>query len=70
MKRPADISPSTCVRRSSVNERNWRVVFGAIALGCTLAVAQPPVQASPILTAILVVVAGVAGFLKAPDDAE
>lgn len=51
-----------------MTERNWRVIFGAIALGCTLAVAQPPVQQYPWVVAILVVLAGVAGFLKAPDD--
>lgn len=50
--------------------RQWRIVFGAIALGCTLAVAQPPVQEIPALVAILVVVAGVAGYLKAPPDIE
>jgi hypothetical protein len=51
-----------------MTSRQWRVLFGAIALGCTLLVAQPPVQDSPILVAILVVVAGVAGYLKAPPD--
>lgn len=50
--------------------RQWRIVFGAIAFGCTLAVAQPPVQEIPALVAILVVVAGVAGYLKAPPDIE
>jgi hypothetical protein len=50
--------------------RQWRVLFGAIALGCTLAVAQPPVQEYPALVAILVIVAGVAGYLKAPPDIE
>jgi hypothetical protein len=45
----------------------WRTLFGAIALGCTLAVAQPPVQQYPVLVAIFVIVAGVAGYLKAPD---
>jgi hypothetical protein len=50
--------------------RQWRVVFGAIALGCTLAVAQPPVQDQPALVAVLVIIAGVAGYLKAPPDIE
>lgn len=50
--------------------RQWRIVFGAISLGCTLAVAQPPVQEQPLLVAILVVVAGVAGYIKAPPDIE
>ena len=53
-----------------MSSRQWRVVFGAIALGCTLAVAQPPVQDQPVLVAILVIVAGVAGYLKAPPDIE
>ena len=51
-----------------MTSRQWRVIFGAVALGCTLAVAQPPVQEQPLLVAILVVVAGVAGYLKAPPD--
>ena len=48
--------------------RQWRVLFGAVALGCTLAVAQPTVQEQPWLITILVIVAGVAGYLKAPPD--
>lgn len=48
--------------------RQWRIVFGAISLGCTLAVAQPPIQEIPALVAILVVIAGVAGYIKAPPD--
>lgn len=51
-----------------MSSRQWRVLFGAIALGCTLAVAQPPIQDQPVLVAILVIVAGVAGYLKAPPD--
>jgi hypothetical protein len=50
--------------------RQWRVLFGAIALGCTLAVAQPPIQDNPLVVAVLVIVAGVAGYLKAPPDIE
>lgn len=50
--------------------RQWRVLFGAIALGCTLAVAQPPIQQIPALVAVLVIVAGVAGYLKAPPDVD
>jgi hypothetical protein len=51
-----------------MTSRQWRVIFGAVALGCTLAVAQPAVQQIPALVSILVVVAGVAGYLKAPPD--
>jgi hypothetical protein len=51
-----------------MTSRQWRVVFGAVALGCTLLVAQPPIQQYPLAVAILVVVAGVAGYLKAPPD--
>jgi hypothetical protein len=51
-----------------MTSRQWRVLFGAISLGCTLAVAQPPVQEFPALVAIFVIVAGVAGYLKAPPD--
>lgn len=52
-----------------MTSRQWRVIFGAVALGCTLAVAQPAIQeSSPIVVAILVIVAGVAGYLKAPPD--
>lgn len=51
-----------------MTSRQWRVVFGSVALGCTLAVAQPAVQELPALVAILVIVAGVAGYLKAPPD--
>ena len=53
---------------SKISNRTWRTIFGAVALGCTLAAAQPPTQESPILLAIFVVAAGVAGFLKAPTD--
>jgi hypothetical protein len=53
-----------------MSARQWRVLFGAVALGCTLLVAQPPVQQYPLVVAILVVVAGVAGYLKAPPDIE
>ena len=53
-----------------MSARQWRVLFGAVALGSTLAVAQPPVQEHPALVAILVIVAGVAGYLKAPPDLE
>ena len=51
-----------------MTSRQWRVLFGAVALGCTLAVAQPTVQEQPWLITILVIVAGVAGYLKAPPD--
>lgn len=51
-----------------MSSRQWRVVFGAVALGSTLAVAQPPVQDQPVLVAILVIIAGVAGYLKSPPD--
>ena len=51
-----------------MSSRQWRVLYGAVALGCTLAVAQPPVQEIPALVAILVIVAGVAGYLKSPPD--
>ena len=51
-----------------MTSRQWRVIFGAVALGCTLAVAQPTVQEYPLLVTIFVVVAGVAGYLKAPPD--
>lgn len=51
-----------------MSNRQWRVLFGAIALGCTLAVAQPPVQEYPVLVALFVIVAGVAGYLKSPPD--
>jgi hypothetical protein len=51
-----------------MTNRQWRVLFGAIALGCTLLVAQPPVADYPVLVAALVVIAGVAGYLKAPPD--
>ena len=53
-----------------MSPRQWRVLFGAIALGCTLAVAQPPVQENDILVAVLVIVAGVAGYIKSPPDIE
>lgn len=51
-----------------MTSRQWRVLFGAIALGSTLAVAQPAVQMHPWIVSILVVLAGVAGYLKAPPD--
>jgi hypothetical protein len=51
-----------------MTSRQWRVLFGAISLGCTLAVAQPPVQEYPVLVAIFVVIAGVAGYIKSPPD--
>jgi hypothetical protein len=51
-----------------MSSRQWRVLYGAVALGCTLAVAQPPVQQYPLLVTILVVVAGVAGYIKSPPD--
>ena len=51
-----------------MSSRQWRVIFGAVALGSTLAVAQPPVQEYPALVAILVIIAGVAGYLKSPPD--
>ena len=52
-----------------MTNQSWRVLFGAITVGCTVAVAQPPVQEIPALVAILVVVSAVFGFLKAPPDA-
>lgn len=52
-----------------MTNQQWRLLFGAIALGCTVAAAQPPIQEYPWALAILVVVAAVAGFLKAPPDA-
>lgn len=53
-----------------MSSRQWRVIFGAVALGCTLAVAQPPIQEYPWAVAILVIISGVAGYLKAPPDPE
>ena len=51
-----------------MTSRQWRVLFGAIALGCTLAAGQPVVINNPVLLSFLVVFAGVAGYLKAPPD--
>lgn len=51
-----------------MTNQQWRVVFGAIALGTTVAAAQAPIQQYPWAIAILAVVAAVAGYLKAPTD--
>lgn len=52
----------------SISNQQWRIIFGAITLGCTVLAAQPPVQAYPVLIAILVTVSAVFGFLKSPPD--
>lgn len=53
-----------------MSSRQWRILFGAIAFGCTLAIAQPPIAGIPGVAAALVIIAGVAGYLKAPPDVD
>ena len=52
-----------------MTNRQWRILLGAIGAGCTVAVAQPDVQAIPFAVTVLVIVSGVVAFLRAPDEA-
>ena len=52
----------------TITNQQWRLIFGAITLGCTVLAAQPPVQDYPWALAILVTVSAIFGFLKSPPD--
>ena len=52
----------------TVTNQQWRLLFGAITLGCTVLAAQPPIQQYPWALAVLVTVSAVFGFLKSPPD--
>jgi hypothetical protein len=53
-----------------VNERNWRIAFGATAALCSFLLLQPQVQAQVWLAIGLGAVNVVVAFLRAPDDTE
>lgn len=54
-----------------MTSRQWRVVFGAVALGISTTLAAAPtlgIEIPPILALILVVANVVVAYLKAPPD--
>lgn len=48
--------------------RQWRIVFGAIAAGCTFLLLQPQVQDIPVLAIGLGLANIVVAYIKAPPD--
>jgi hypothetical protein len=51
-----------------MTSRQWRVIFGAVAAGCSFLLLQPQVQDVPALAITLGLVNIVVAYLKAPPD--
>ena len=51
-----------------MSARQWRVLFGAVAAGCSFLLLQPQVQDIPALAIALGLVNIVVAYLKAPPD--
>ncbi len=51
-----------------MTNQRWRIVFGAIAAGCSFLLVQPEVTAIPVAAIGLGLVNVVVAFLRAPDE--
>lgn len=53
-----------------MSNRQWRVLFGAVTAVCAFLLLQPQVQEQPLLAIVIACINIVAGYIKAPPDAD